>query len=143
MADGDVASRLTLLAPERRSSAGNLVKNYAGTVRRKPDSCHTRKDWRAFLPAFKPAVVVVMFGGQDVYDMSWDNGKTWTWAGKPAFDKRYLATMSNASTGLQQQGPACCPVNFKTRPDGVHFSRAGADAMMPKLGPVIRKALAS
>jgi hypothetical protein len=176
---------------------GNLVKNYAGTVRRKPDSCHTRKDWRTILPAFKPDVVVALFGGQDVYDMSWDNGKSWTWAGKAAFDKRYLATMSNASTRLSATGarvlwltPPCfayikgdtgssptspwydkrrvtalrnvihtvaanthqsvtdvihaanCPVDFKTRPDGVHFSRSGGNAMMPKLGPVIRRALA-
>ena len=176
---------------------GNLVKNFAGTVKRVPDFCHTRKDWPTLLRTFKPDVVVALFGGQDVYDMSWDNGKSWTWAGKPAFDKRYLATMSNASTRLAVTGarvlwlaPPCfafikgdtgsspsspwydrrriaalgnvlhtvatnthqsvtdvihaanCPVNFKTRPDGVHFSRAGADAMMPKLGPAIRKALA-
>lgn len=174
----------------------NLVKNYDGIVHRKADSCHTRKSWPGILRKFKPNLVIALFGGQDVYDMSWDNGKTWSYAGKPAFNTRYVATMSNASTRLTASGghvlwltPPCfayvkgdtgsspsspwydrrrvaalgklyhtvatkthqavnevihtanCPVNFKTRPDGVHFSKAGANAMMPKLGPVIVKAL--
>jgi hypothetical protein len=177
---------------------GNLVMNYAGTVRRPSDSCGTRKSWPALLHKYRPDVVITLFGGGDVFNMSWDNGHSWSWAGKPVFDKRYLATMRNASTRLASQGghvlwltPPCfayikgntgstpsspwydrrrvaalakmfhtvattthqsvtdvihtanCPVDFKTRPDGVHFSRAGADAMMPKLGPVILRVLAS
>ena len=38
---------------------------------------------------------------------------------------------------------AGCPVNYSARPDGVHFSDAGADAMMTALGPVIVRAAAS
>jgi hypothetical protein len=176
----------------------NLVINQSGTVRRKRDFCHTHKDWPALLRKFRPNLVIALFGGLDVYNMSWDNGHSWSWAGKPAFNKRYLATMRDASTRLASSGghvlwlsPPCfgyikgdtgstpaspwydrrrvaalgtmlhtvatkthqlvndvvhtanCPVNYKTRPDGVHFSRAGADAMMSKLGPVILRALGS
>jgi lysophospholipase L1-like esterase len=176
----------------------NLVQNYSGTVRRPPDACHTRKDWPALLRKFHPDASVALFGGNDVYNMSWDNGHTWSWAGKPVFKNHFLAIMRNASTRLASRGgnvlwvtPPCfayikgdtgstptspwydrrrvaalgtmlhtvastthqsvtdvihtagCPVNFTTRPDGVHFSRAGADAMMTKLGPVILRALAS
>jgi len=32
---------------------------------------------------------------------------------------------------------AGCPVDYGTRPDGVHYSDAGADAMMTTLGPAI------
>jgi hypothetical protein len=171
--------------------------NQSGTVHRKVDSCHTKKDWPALLKKFRPDLVVALFGGNDVYNMSWDNGHTYAWAGKPVYDKHYLATMTNASTRLAATGahvlwvtPPCfgyikgdtgatpkspwfdkrrvaalgtmlhtvatkthtsvtdvvhtanCPVNYETRPDGVHFSKAGANAAMPKLGPVILKALA-
>ena len=177
---------------------GNLVVDYNGTERRKPDSCRTRETWPELLRKFRPNVVIVMFAGNDVFNMSWDNGRTWSWAGKTVFDKHYLAAMRRASTRLSSRGsrvlwlaPPCfgyikgdtgstpsspwydprrvsalahmihtvatethqsvtdvihtanCPVNYKTRPDGVHFSRRGGDAMMPKLGPVILRALAS
>jgi len=34
-----------------------------------------------------------------------------------------------------------CPVDLTTRPDGVHFSDPGADAMTAHLAPVMDRAL--
>ena len=173
----------------------NLTLTEFGVTRRPADSCHQRETWPATLREFRPDLVIVLFGVWDVYDMSWDGGHTWSSAGQPAFDARYLATMRTASTRLAATGarvlwlaPPCfgehpgdnstaqspwydpqrvaalgamlhtvaaethesesdvvhtagCPVNYSTRPDGVHFSDAGADAMMTTLGPVIMRAV--
>jgi lysophospholipase L1-like esterase len=143
---------------------------------------------------FRPDLVIALFGAWDVYDMSWDGGHTWSWAGRSVFDTRYLEAMRSASNRLASDGahvlwltPPCfgphagddnpkspwydprrvaalgkmlhtvatdthqsasdvvhtagCPVDYKTRPDGVHFSPAGADAMMSTLGPVVLRNL--
>src|SRR5262249_22664571 len=82
----------------------NLYIDYHGVERRKRDSCHTRETWPDLLRMFRPNVVVAMFGGNDVYNMSWDNGRSWSWAGKPTYDKRYLATMRDATTRLAARG---------------------------------------
>jgi peptidoglycan/LPS O-acetylase OafA/YrhL len=169
----------------------DLARQYSGIVDRPADVCRTHTTWPVVLNEFRPTVVVALFGAWDVYDMSWDGGRTWSSAGEPVFDAHYLATMRDASSRLASEGahvlwvtPPCfgehagddstaqspwydparvaalgqmlttvagetrqfvtnvvhtagCPVNYTTRPDGVHYSDAGADAMMPTLAPAI------
>jgi hypothetical protein len=172
----------------------NLVITYSGVGRRPADSCRTRETWPVVLRKFRPDLVIALFGAWDVYNMSWDGGHNWSWAGRSGFDKRYLRAMGDASQRLASDGahvlwltPPCfgphpsddnprspwydrrrvaalgkllhtvaaathesvsdvvqtagCPVDYKNRPDGVHFSTAGANAMMSTLGPVIRRNL--
>jgi lysophospholipase L1-like esterase len=137
-------------------------------------------------------VVVVLYGAWDVYDASFDHGRTWSSPGQPAWDRNYAAAVADAARRLAAGGahvlwlaspcfaelpgtpgadavwfdPARvgalrsidrsvaaangmtvsdvvhdegCPVDFSARPDGTHYSDAGADAVAARLGPEIER----
>jgi peptidoglycan/LPS O-acetylase OafA/YrhL/lysophospholipase L1-like esterase len=169
---------------------GAEVRGYWGVEDRAADSCHTRETWPDALAKFRPDVVVVLFGAWDVYDASFDHGRTWTSPGQPAWDANYREKVAETSRRLSATGahilwlaPPCfaphpgandtgapwfdrsrvdvigaidrevaakngmtvsavahdlgCPVDLGARPDGVHYSDAGADATAARLGPQI------
>jgi peptidoglycan/LPS O-acetylase OafA/YrhL len=171
---------------------GALVRSYTGVENRPPDSCHREQSWPKAIDEFRPDVVVVLYGTWDVFDVSYDRGHTWTWAGKPDFDARYRALVTGAVSTLAARGarvlwlaPPCvgphpgdtdggaawydphridalgadarqvaavnhmtvsatahdlgCPVNYRERPDGDHYSDPGADVVAAALGPQIQR----
>jgi hypothetical protein len=169
---------------------GAEVRGYWGVETRPADPCRTRETWPALLQRFDPDVVVVLYGAWDVYDASFDHGRTWHAPGDAQWDAAYAHDVRDAANRLHASGarvlwltPPCfapapgtadahapwydparvtavgaierrvaasgvmavsnvvhdtgCPVDFATRPDGVHYSDAGADAVMAGLGPVV------
>ena len=67
---------------------GDLARTEFGVTKRPADSCHQRETWPSTLREFRPDLVIALFGAWDVYDLSWDGGRTWSSAGRPAFDAR-------------------------------------------------------
>jgi len=175
---------------------GLLVRGPLDQIFTRPhDACHTQDGWARTVATYRPDVVVVLLGAWDVYDLSWDGGRTWSGAGQPEFDAHYLAVVRAATLELAAYGahvlwlnPPCfgrhagdnstasspwydparvaalgrmqqevahatheyatevvhtlgCPVDYTARPDGVHYTDAAADAVMPALGPVIEALL--
>jgi peptidoglycan/LPS O-acetylase OafA/YrhL len=169
---------------------GVEVRGYWGVADRPPDSCKTRETWPAVLAKFRPDVVVVLFGAWDVYDASFDHGRTWTSPGDPQWDLYYRERVADTARRLSASGahilwlePPCfaaypgasdagepwfnparvdvigaidrqvaatnsmsvsavahdrgCPVDFSSRPDGVHYGDPGADATAALLAPQI------
>ncbi len=167
-------------------------RGYWGIATRPRDSCGTRASWPRLLRAFRPDVVVVLFGAFDVVDASLDGGHTWTEPGRPDWDALYRSRVADAARRLSATGarvvwlvPPCfgvppgsaraggdwydparevvtgriahavahevpmtvsdvvhqtgCPVDFATRPDGVHYDDTGADAVAERLGPEITR----
>ena len=171
---------------------GVEVRGYWGIADRPADSCGTHETWPKTLAAFHPDVVVVLFGAWDVYDASFDHGRTWISPGQPEWDRRYRQVVAQTARRLSTTGarilwlePPCfaahpgasdtgapwydparieaisaadravaatngmtvstaahdlgCPVDFGARPDGVHYSDAGADTTATRLGPQIAR----
>ncbi len=171
---------------------GVLVRSYSGVAPRPPDSCGRVQSWPKVIDEFRPDVVVVLYGTWDVFDVSYDHGHTWEWAGQSDFDTRYRALVSSAAQTLHARGahvlwlaPPCvgpapdatdsgaawydrsridaigdiarqaavaaasgmtvsptahdlgCPVDYRDRPDGAHYTDAGADVVANALGPQI------
>jgi peptidoglycan/LPS O-acetylase OafA/YrhL len=83
---------------------GVEVRGYWGTETRGPDPCQTRRTWPTLLRLFKPDVVVVLYGAWDVYDASFDQGKTWVSPGQAAWDRYYTAQVADAARRLQTTG---------------------------------------
>jgi peptidoglycan/LPS O-acetylase OafA/YrhL len=166
------------------------VRGYWGVAARPPDMCQTLRTWPKYLSEFRPDVVLALYGAWDVYDASFDHGKTWVSPGQPVFDRFYNGQVEDAARRLGATGarvvwltPPCfaanggsldphavwydparvdvltriehevasrngmaisdivhdagCPVDFGTRPDGVHYSDSGADLTTAKLLPLI------
>ncbi len=166
------------------------VRGYWGVATRAADPCQTRRTWPQYLREFQPDLVVVLYGAWDVYDASFDHGKTWVSPGEPAFNRYYATRVDDAARRLAATGarvlwltPPCfaanggsldpsavwydparvevlrsidhsvaaragatvsdvvhdagCPVDFGTRPDGVHYSDSGADKTLDLLAPVM------
>ena len=80
------------------------VRGYWGVTERPPDSCRTRETWPGVLAKFRPDVVVVLYGAWDVYDASFDHGRTWTSPGQPQWDDYYRAAVADASRRLSSTG---------------------------------------
>ncbi len=171
---------------------GVEVRGYWGVLDRPADSCNTHETWPKTLAAFRPDVVVVLFGAWDVYDVSLDHGRTWLSPGQPEWNRYYRGVVAETRRRLAATGarivwlePPCfsakpgaadagaawydraridaisavdravaaaggmtvspvvhdlgCPVDFGARPDGVHYSDAGADATATRLAPVISR----
>ena len=169
---------------------GAEVRGSWGVTDRPSDSCRTHETWPGALAKFRPDVIVVLYGAWDVYDASFDQGRTWTAPGRPDWDARYRAIVTDTSRRLAVTGahllwlaPPCfaahpgagdsgaawydparvdtigaiqrqvaaangmnvspvahdlgCPVDLGARPDGVHYTDAGADAVAQVLGPEI------
>lgn len=170
---------------------GVPVRGYWGIKTRAPDSCRTHETFPEAIKKFDPDVVVVLYGAWDVYDASFDNGRTWSAPGSAEFDRHYAAAVSDAVRRLSAGGahvlwlaPPCfashpgapdagavwydparvealgrivrglasrtgitvsnvvhdegCPVDLAARPDGTHYTDAGADAVAALLGPEIQ-----
>ena len=171
---------------------GADVRGYWGVATRDADMCQSRTTWPQYLEEFKPDLVVALYGAWDVYDASFDHGKTWVSAGMPEFDRFYRGQVADAARRLGESGahvlwltPPCfaansgsldpnavwydpervdvlarvehevaaangmgisdvahnggCPVDFDSRPDGVHYSDAGADETTAQLAPLLRQ----
>jgi peptidoglycan/LPS O-acetylase OafA/YrhL len=171
---------------------GADVRGYWGVAHRDADMCQTHRTWPKYLSEFQPDLVLALYGAWDVYDASFDRGRTWVHAGVPAFDRFYRSQVEDSARRLRETGahllwvtPPCfaanegsldpdavwydsqrvevltqiehavaadngmaitdiahdngCPVDFRTRPDGVHYSDAGADAITAELLPLIRQ----
>jgi hypothetical protein len=172
---------------------GAEVRGYWGVETRDADPCRQRANWERVVPTFRPDVVVVLFGAWDVYDASWDHGRTWHAPGTAVWNAHYQPAIEQAGALLRSSGarvlwlaPPCfadtsptdvtapvwfsparaavigtveraaaardgdivtevvhtngCPVNLTLRPDGVHYSDHGADAIAPAIGTEIRRA---
>jgi len=166
------------------------VRGYWGVATRPPDMCQTLRTWPKYLSEFRPDLVLALYGAWDVYDASFDHGKTWVSPGQPGFDRFYTGQVDDAARRLGATGahvlwltPPCfaanggsldphavwydparvdvltriehavasrngmaitdivhnagCPVDFGTRPDGVHYSDSGADLTTAQLIPLI------
>ena len=171
---------------------GVPVRGYWGVQTRPVDSCRTRESFPDAIRRFDPDVVVVLYGAWDVYDASFDRGRTWSSPGSAEWDRRYAADIAAAAQRLEARGarvlwlsPPCfvphpgasdagavwydparvdalrsvalsvaarsgitvsdiahdlgCPVDLAARPDGTHYSDAGADAVTVRLGPEIER----
>jgi peptidoglycan/LPS O-acetylase OafA/YrhL len=168
------------------------VRGYWGVATRDADMCQTHKTWPKYLAEFEPDLVLALYGAWDVYDASFDHGRTWVSAGMPEFNRFYRGQVEDAARRLGATGahvlwitPPCfaanegsldpnavwydskrvdvltriehavaadngmgvtdiahdasCPVDFGTRPDGVHYSDSGADVTTAKLAPLLRQ----
>jgi hypothetical protein len=73
-------------------------------VERGPDSCRRRETWPGAIDKFRPDVVVVLYGTWDVFDVSFDHGRTWAAPGQPTWDARYRALVSDATKQLSARG---------------------------------------
>ncbi len=80
------------------------VRGYWGVTYQPPDRCGTRETWPKVLAEFRPDVVVVLYGAWDVYDASFDQGRTWTAPGEPAWDAYYRRQVADAATRLTATG---------------------------------------
>jgi peptidoglycan/LPS O-acetylase OafA/YrhL len=171
---------------------GADVRGYWGVATRPADMCQSDRRWPTYLAEFKPDLVLALYGAWDVYDASFDRGKTWVSAGMPEFDRFYRGQVEGAAEQLGATGahvlwltPPCfgansgsldpdavwydpqrvevlariehevaaengmaitdiahdggCPVDFGTRPDGVHYSDSGADETTDRLVPLLRQ----
>jgi peptidoglycan/LPS O-acetylase OafA/YrhL len=171
---------------------GALVRGYWGVQDRPPDMCHIRVSFPNAIRKFDPEVVVALYGAWDVYDASFDHGRTWSAPGQATWDRNYAAAVAETARLLAARGarviwlaPPCfaapsgasdasapwyqparvdalraidrsvatrngmtvsdiahhngCPVDFSTRPDGTHYTDAGADAVAALLGPEIER----
>ena len=84
--------------------AGAEVRGYWGVEDRPPDRCNTRETWPKALAAFRPDVVVVLYGAWDVYDASFDHGATWSSPGDQEWDAFYRRTVADTSARLSATG---------------------------------------
>jgi peptidoglycan/LPS O-acetylase OafA/YrhL len=83
---------------------GAEVRGYWGVETRDADPCHQRALWQKLIEKFRPDVVVVLFGAWDVYDASWNGGRTWFAPGTPTWNTRYEADVSAAGAALRASG---------------------------------------
>jgi SGNH domain (fused to AT3 domains) len=171
---------------------GVPVRGYWGIETRPADSCRTVETFPEAIRKFDPDVVVVLYGAWDVYDASFDHGRTRSSPGHAEWDRHCAAAIAAAARRLSAAGahvlwlaPPCfaphpgasdtgavwydparvdalrsvarsvapqtgitvsdvvhdtgCPVDFAARPDGVHYSDPGADAVAARLGPEIER----
>src|SRR5207244_2800569 len=60
--------------------------------------------WPGVLAQFRPDVVVVLFGAWDVYDASFDHGRTWISPGQARWDAYYRTRIAETSRLLAALG---------------------------------------
>ena len=80
------------------------VRGYWGVASRPPDICQTLRTWPKYLSEFRPDLVIALYGAWDVYDASFDHGKTWVSPGQPVFDRFYTGQVEDAARRLGATG---------------------------------------
>jgi peptidoglycan/LPS O-acetylase OafA/YrhL len=83
---------------------GMEVRGYWGVQTRPADSCGTQESWPKDIKEFDPQVVVVLYGAWDVYDASFDHGRTWFSPGQPVWNRNYESEVAAAAKTLSAGG---------------------------------------
>jgi lysophospholipase L1-like esterase len=117
--------------------AGVDVRGYWGVSYQPPDRCGTREAWPKSLGEFRPDVVVVLYGAWDVYDASFDGGRTWTSPGDPEWDAYYRQQVADTADRLSATGarllwltPPCFAAEpGASDPDGPWYDRSRVDVI--------------
>lgn len=119
---------------------GVVVRGYwNGATTRSADPCQTKTTWPKYLAEFKPDVVISLYGAWDVYDASFDHGKTWVSPGQPVFDRYYTTQVADAARRLQATGARLLwltPPCFAAKADAVDANAPWYD---PRRVDVLRR----
>jgi peptidoglycan/LPS O-acetylase OafA/YrhL len=81
-----------------------LRGGYFGTTDRGPDPCGSLVRFPALVQQVSPDVVVMLYGAWDVYDASWDGGKTWFEPGSSEWNAHYKAAIAQTASMLSATG---------------------------------------
>jgi peptidoglycan/LPS O-acetylase OafA/YrhL len=81
-----------------------LRGGYFGTTDRGPDPCGSLARFPELVTQTSPDVVVMLYGAWDVYDASWDSGRTWFEPGQPEWNTHYRAAIAQTASMLSAGG---------------------------------------
>ena len=107
-----------------------LRGGYFGTADRGPDPCGSLARFPELVERVAPDVVVMLYGAWDVYDASWDGGRTWYEPGEPEWNAHYRAAIAQTAAMLSAGGARLLwltPPCFAQRPG----SDRGGDGFDP------------
>ncbi len=81
-----------------------LRGGYFGTTDRGLDPCGSLARFPELVEQVSPDVVVMLYGAWDVYDASWDGGRTWFEPGQPAWNAHYRSAIAQTAAMLSAGG---------------------------------------
>jgi hypothetical protein len=109
---------------------GARVRGYWGEVQRAAAPCASHTTWTEVLTKFRPDVVVVLYGAWDIYDASWDGGRTWHIPGDPVWNAHYTAAVTDTARCLAADGAHVvwlAPPCFSSQPITGFTGSSGGD----------------